>query len=160
VKQVRFSQARAAVNEKRIISIARRLAYGHAACVREAIAGADYEIFKGIIRVKRRLIGISRDGGIEPGMAVWAKCDGYKMARDLLRGPGEGASAVTLQKLCACLIGAADFKRPAGKAQEPQIVEPFAGIYRVKDLCAVQNFRKDIFNIAAGQIILLYSLNQ
>ena len=140
MKEVGFSEAGAAVNEKRVVSIAWRLTYGDAACVGEAIAGADDEIFECIIGVKCRLVGISCDGGIGVGMAVRAKYDSYEVACDLLGSAGEGIFAVTLQKLCAGLIGAADFERPAGKAQERKIVEPFAGVDGVEDLRAVQDF--------------------
>ena len=47
-----FTQAGIAVNEEWIVSIAEGLTYGDAACMCEAVAWPDDEIFEGVIRMQ------------------------------------------------------------------------------------------------------------
>ena len=157
VQEVGLAQAGIAVNEKGIIGIARRLAYGDAACVCQPIAGADDEIVKGIIGMKGRLVFLllARQAGLS--VAVGGELDRYEVSGDLLGGTGKGVSAVALQELGAGMVGTADFERAAGEVNYAKIVEPPAGVDGVEGLCTVQYIREDIFNFTAGQVILLYS---
>ena len=56
VKKMGLAQAGMAVNEQGIIGVAGRLAYGDAACMRQPVAGADYEIVKSIIGMQSRSV--------------------------------------------------------------------------------------------------------
>jgi hypothetical protein len=92
-------------------------------------------------------------------VTVGGKLDRYEMARYLLGGPGKGISAVTLQKLSVCFIGAADFEGTAGEPHDAEVVEPLAHIDGVKRPCTIQYLSEDIFDFTAGQAALLYENN-
>jgi len=93
--------------------------------VGEPIAGPDDEILEGIIGVKGGRYPVSFFRGLFFNLAVGGKLHADKMARYLLCGAGKGASAFILQKLCAGLIGAADFERPARQVHEMKVFKPF-----------------------------------
>ena len=151
VEQVRFAEAGAAVNEKRVIGIAGRLTYCDAACVGKAITGADDKIFKCIIRVQGVCVFVFWRVAVVDG-----ELDGYKMARYLLCGASKCASAVFLQELGAIIIRAADFERPARQSNDAEIVKPLPRIDGVEHLCTVEYFRENIFYFTAGQDAFLY----
>ena len=68
------------------------------------------------------------------------------MARYLLGGLCEGAAAVTVQKLGAGLVRAANLKQPARKVNNAEIVKPLACVYRVERLCTVKYIGENIFD--------------
>jgi hypothetical protein len=58
-------------------------------------------------------------------LTICGKLHTDKVARYLLCGTGKGAPAFTLQKLCAGLIRAADFERPARQVHKMEVFKPF-----------------------------------
>jgi hypothetical protein len=106
--------------------------------------------------VKGGLIFLFLFGGFLFDLAICGKLHADKMARYLLCRAGKGVSAFTLQKLCARLIRAADFERPARQSHEMKIVKPFTGVYRIQSSYSVQYFSEDIFYFTAGQDVFLY----
>ncbi len=131
LKKVRFTEPGISINEQWIVGIAGRLADGDAACVGEAVAGADDEILKGIIGVQWKQFAVSFPCWVVLGLAVGGKLDCDEMAGNELGGAGEGAFAFILQEVSAGVIGAAYFKKAAGKTHEVEVVKPLARIYRV-----------------------------
>jgi hypothetical protein len=128
VKKMGLAQPGAAVNEKRIIGIARGLTHGDAACVREPVAGAYHEIVKRIIGMKGRLISVFLARGVEASVAIGGKLDRYEVSGDLLGGPCKRASAVILEEVGTGIIGADNFERPARETRDAEIIEPLASI--------------------------------
>ena len=60
VQQVGLAQAHPAVEEERVVGLARVFGHGHAGGVRQAVAGADHEVFKGVAGIQGD-IGLADD---------------------------------------------------------------------------------------------------
>jgi hypothetical protein len=156
LKQVSLAEAGIPIDKQWIIRIARRLAYGYAACMGKPVTGTYDEIFKSIIRVEDGRCPVSFFGWFLFYLAVCGKLHADKVACYLLCGACKGTSAFTLQKLCAHFIGTADFKRPARQPHEIEAVKPFTGVDGIQSPCSVEYFSEDIFDFTAGQDVLLY----
>ena len=122
------------------------MTYGNATGVCEAVARADYEVIKGVVRMKFERGALLARAVEVVAVMVDAETYRYKMAGDVLGGVCEALRAVIAEKLDYCLIGASDLHRAAVQVQELQVVEPTTCVYRIQDLRPLENFGEDIFN--------------
>lgn len=113
VQQVSFSQATVAVDKQGVVGIARRLAYGYAACVCQAITRPDDEIIEVIIGMQLELSLISGDGCVNFVAVVDDKSDCNQMPGYLLSCKSEAFSGVILEELLFGLFVTADKERAA-----------------------------------------------
>jgi len=155
VQKVRFTQAGITIYEKRIIGISRGLAYRNAACVSKAIAGAYHEIFKRVIGMQHRRLGMDLLLRHKARKVRGGKLNRYQVACYLLSRFCESAPAVMLKEMCAGVVRAADSQKPPRQVKNAKIIKPVPRIDRVSRLGAVKNLRENIFNLSARQIILL-----
>ncbi len=95
---------------------------------------------------------VGDDATVCIGVAVAdEKVHGDQMARDLLGRPRETGLAVLLQEADTRLIGAPDPQGAAVEANDRQIVEPGAGIGRIRGPGPFHDLGKDALHVPSGQ---------
>jgi len=122
LEQVGLAQTHIAMNEERVVSLARLLGHGNAGRVRKAIARPDYKIFKGIVGVEGDwLVGVvedSADAGVE------VEDDAGEAAGDGLGGVGEDLLALVLAEVELGGGGDLDVDGAVGHEAWGHLVEP------------------------------------
>jgi len=133
---------------------------GHAACVGEAIARSDDEVFEDVVGVKfdgEAVCGLWSGGFIGE---IGGEINGDETACDLLGGSCEVFFAVVTEELGGGFVGAGNQQGAGVEAQGRQAVEPFSGAGRVKSLCPGDYVIKDALNVSNCHFNILHDKSE
>jgi hypothetical protein len=159
MQKMGLAQSRVSVKKERVVRVARRLTYRHAARVSKAVARTNHKTLKSIIWIELNLgTGELRAGGRN----LLVICDEFnadQMAGYLLGCPRKTAPAIVTQKPNGCLVGTADSQAAPIEVQHRQLLEPLAGIGWIQRFCSPKYIGENIFNwLSCQNTLLLNSL--
>jgi len=155
LQEMGFSEAGIAIDKKRVVGIAGRLADGNTACMRKSIARTDDEVIKGVIRVESKLNGLRWRVVVGTGSTVNRELDADKMPGNLLCSAGEADFAVFSEELQTGFVGTANDEQAAVEAKNTKVVKPRACVDRVERFGAVKDVSENVFCLTSRQAILL-----
>jgi len=137
---VSFTQADAAVDEKRVVRLTELTGDGDARRVGEPVARADDEVLEGVVRAEDQGLILVVEHAARGGHVLAMEADGDEACEDDLRRLREGLLALALAEVELCRRGDAHLDDAVVELARGELVEPRAVEARVLGADDLEDF--------------------